>query len=268
MKTTLPALAYTLLLLGIIWVATRLILQLTPDPAPPENAASHALTSTQQALPKEHDGRAAATEPVTRDPVPLTRLDLTLRGLLATDDPKTALAIIQNSTNDEQFFSIGDEVFGLATLKDIQHDRVILQRNGHNEILKLSTERSASAVPTQEIEKTPPHNKQLTAPVEADHKALLEAASNPWQVIQWAPVMNGSKITGMKLVAEEEQEFLNRYGLELGDVITSINGHTLKTRDGLAMALKAVADGEGLLFGVQRGETQKQIQVPATHSDD
>ena len=66
-----------------------------------------------------------------------TKLAFTLRGALATDDPKQGIAQIQNANKQEQHFAVNDNVFGKATLEEVHVDRVILLHNGRYETLLL-----------------------------------------------------------------------------------------------------------------------------------
>lgn len=65
-------------------------------------------------------------------------LPLTLIGVVEAGDQQGGIAIIQNRDNEEQPFSQGSDVFGLAILEEIYSDRVILSRDGHRIELVLS----------------------------------------------------------------------------------------------------------------------------------
>ena len=87
-----------------------------------------------------------------------TKLSLTLRGVLATDDPKQGIAQIQNAKKEERHFAVNDNIFGQATLEEIYADRVIILHNGKYETLLLPEEflniaHFESARKKQEMEK-------------------------------------------------------------------------------------------------------------------
>ncbi len=276
---SLPTLTNVLLVLVIAWLAAQLTWQMIPAPAPMGvSETQDDVTVRPPVAPAYFDrdiaelhlfgtvGQSATGKPAPVRNAPATRLNLTLRGLLATGDPKTSLAIIQNPKKDERHFSIGDSVFGLATLEEIHTDRVILLHNGRYETLHLPENRIAIKASTrnpgeQRLGKNRDRVERMTALVKQYNKVKLENVRNPWQLIQWEPVMKDGKIVGMKLAAEEEKEFLNRHGLDLGDVITSVNGHELDGGAGLVKALDAITDEENLVFGVQHGGKQKQVHI-------
>ncbi|MGB5261323.1 MAG: type II secretion system protein N, partial [Gammaproteobacteria bacterium] len=84
-----------------------------------------------------------ATAPVKTEvpaDAPDTRLKLTLRGALASDDPENARAIIADTGGNDEQYSIGDILPGNAELSEIYPDRVILKRNGRYETLRLPEE--------------------------------------------------------------------------------------------------------------------------------
>ncbi len=274
----LPPLANTALILVIAWLAARLTWQLLPAPVPREALPPAGAAGTPRPQ-RAADGReladlhlfgaakpAEAAHPAVVRDAPITRLNLTLRGLLATDDPKNALAIIQNAKKEERHFATGDTVFGLATLEVIRADHVILLHNGRYETLRLPRELVAVAAPerrTRDVRlgKNRERVERMQALVREYHKKKLDNVRNPWQVIQWKPVMEDGRIVGMQLVAEEEREFLERHGLKLGDIVTSINGHEMDGGEGLVKALEAITEEENLVFGVRSGDRQKQVHV-------
>ena len=70
-------------------------------------------------------------------PEKLTNLRFILKGIFATNDPKQGAVQIQNDRQQESHFTVGQSVFGKATLDEIYPDRVILYRNGKYETLMM-----------------------------------------------------------------------------------------------------------------------------------
>lgn len=90
----------------------------------------------------------------------LTDLRFTLKGIFATNDPKQGAAQIQNDRQQENNFTVGQSVFGQATLDEIYPDRVILYRNGNYETLMmpgkaLNEKYFTIAKQTQKVNKKP-----------------------------------------------------------------------------------------------------------------
>jgi type II secretory pathway component PulC len=93
------------------------------------------------------------------------------------------------------------------------------------------------------------------------HKTLLKEMRNPWEHIYYQPVIEKGRIVGLKFSAPEEREFLRQYGLDLGDVITGINGHDLDGGIGLAQAMAALSQSEQLALRIRRGNKTFTVQV-------
>lgn len=144
----------------VIYQLARLTWQLVPAPdVPPAPATPANVVPSAPAAP-ERDRPSAANiagwhlfgqaDPGTGPGVgggraapidaPETRLNLTLRGLFATEDPERARAIIAAPNGEERSYRVEDELPGGAELSAIYADRIILQRNGRYETLRLPRE--------------------------------------------------------------------------------------------------------------------------------
>jgi len=208
-------------------------------------------------------------QPITKK-APETKLNLTLRGILASDDVSTQLAIIQdNDKRKEQHFAIGDTLFDLATLEEIHVDRVIISRNGRYETLRLPKDRlkgigradtAARAAPRQQVT-SEEYVQFMEEQMREIHKSTLKSERNPWRYIYYEPAMENGRIVGLKLAAEEEKEFLASHGLQLGDVITSINGTAVNVGGGMVKALDLVSETDKLEFVINRNGKEKKITV-------
>jgi type II secretion system protein C len=83
-------------------------------------------------------GNPARTRPVRVERAPITKLNLTLKGLLSTHDQEMARAIIAIGNKPDKLYAVGDKLeSGNATVKEIQIDLVLLDRNGKVESLPL-----------------------------------------------------------------------------------------------------------------------------------
>ena len=76
-----------------------------------------------------------------------TRLSLSLKGTIASPEEESSIAIIADSRNEEKIYSIKDTVAPGATLHAIYADRVVLNRGGTLEVLKLPKEFPAGSAP-------------------------------------------------------------------------------------------------------------------------
>lgn len=201
-------------------------------------------------------------------PVQETRLNLTLRGIAAENDKHDGLAIIQQPNKQEKHFKVGDTVFGLATIKEIYADHIVLLRNGKYETLRLPEQRIAQKFSKPVLQA---RNRHMPTPEEhvafmrqemkKIHKMTLSEMRNPWQYIYFEPAMENGRITGLKLANEDEKEFFARYGLELGDVITSVNGNPLNRGGGVAKAMNILSDGGRFELVINRKGAKKTFTI-------
>lgn len=191
---------------------------------------------------------------------PVTRLKLTLRGIAAENDRHQGLAIIQKPNKEEKHFKVGDSVFGLATLDEIYTDHVLLLKDGRYEKLFLAKLRDSSskkkiATPVGKSRKTPASRVKPTSPIHVDNKF--------WEYLDYEPAVINGRIAGLKLVAEEkdEEEILLSNGLKPGDVVIDVNGHSMKTGQGVSDAINALADDKRLVFTLKRDGKTKIVTV-------
>lgn len=81
--------------------------------------------------------QAVAVAPTAPAIAPETRLNLILRGVVASDDAADARAIIADPSGKQDHYAVNAQLPGGAVLKEIHTDRVILAHNNQNETLSL-----------------------------------------------------------------------------------------------------------------------------------
>lgn len=208
--------------------------------------------------------------PVAPAEIPVTPLNLLLRGVIAADNPASARAIIADQGGKEDYYAINAELPGGAKLKEIYTDRIILVRNNRDEVLRLPREGTDANIPVAvPVDAVPPplpvpvpepQQQQAPVPVPAASAAGAKAPSpeqnaetlsilrsyrdalqtNPQVlagVAKAEPVTEGSRQLGYRINAGNDPTFLPRFGLEPGDIITTVNGVVL---DNPAKGLEAV----------------------------
>jgi general secretion pathway protein C len=198
-------------------------------------------------------GVRAAPEPVV---APDTRLRLRLVGLVAGEAPDQGKAIIAESGSPERLYGIGDPVGGgQARLHQIHPDRVILERDGTYETLRLPrADGSTAGVPGSA---PAPATSAPTAvtPAQADEPRIQrsEWAQDPERLLQTVrarPVIQGGVLHGLEVHPTRNARQFQQAGLRPGDVITSVNG----------MPLSAIEDTDRL-FQDLAGQLRVDIVV-------
>jgi len=189
----------------------------------------------------------------------------------ASDDPTQGGAIIADPRNQENFYTVGAQVPGNATLKEIYPDRVVLMRNNQFETLRLPKEsvelRSGSANSSPQIAAPQPLTNNST-PVINGGASLREyrdaLVSNPQQIanlIQIEPVNDAGQFIGYKVQPGADSGFFTRFGLQLGDVVTSVNGITLDTPAKGLNLLRSLPDTNQYTIDVLRNGQMQSFVV-------
>ena len=170
----------------------------------------------------------AAPAPVAQDIVdaPDTTLSLQLKG--TTSDPadsKRGSAIIADGRGQEKTYTVEDAIDGGsgALLYAIYGERVILNRGGRLETLRLPKELSSNAVSLAPRTLAP----TLAAPTGTLRGMLSENASRITDIMRVAPAIEQGQMVGFRLNPGQERELFTALGLQAGDVVTDINGTSM-----------------------------------------
>ena len=176
---------------------------------------------------------------------PDTRLNLKLRGVLASDDPALAMAIIADGKGKEDAYALGAKLPGNAVLKEIYADRVILEYRGRLEALRLPKEVIAKlgsttgstitkrgsgfrsgfkASPIRSV-----RNTDTSALLRQYREAMINNPQSLMNLVSASPVVDKAtgKLKGYKLRPGKDRKLLKKFGLKNGDVVTAVNGVSL-----------------------------------------
>lgn len=169
--------------------------------------------------------------------VPETKLNLKLRGVFASTNPKNASAIIADAKGVEESYKIGDDVVGRAILREVFVDKVILERNGRLETLKLPVETQPGLTTASTSRGSPrrslsPSNTALSPSNSAEtsemlrgyRDALINDPQSVMGLVRAEPFRKNGKLHGFRIRPGKDRQLLRKFGLRSGDVVTSING--------------------------------------------
>ena len=204
-----------------------------PDPTPVAPAAQESPLARVAEVPLFGVlGVRAAPEPVV---APDTRLRLRLIGLVAGDTPDQGRAIIAESGSPERLYGIGDPVGGgQARLHQIHPDRVILERDGNYETLRLpradgTTAATPGTAPARSVPTaaTPPTSDEPRI----ERSEWLQDPERLLQTVRARPVIQGGVLHGLEVHPTRNARQFQQAGLRPGDVITSVNGMPLSAID-------------------------------------
>jgi general secretion pathway protein C len=270
----------------LIGIATaQLTLDLLPTPEqdapPPINSASgtprNNATSQASQIAAQHLFGIAGAQPIARaqpQEAPETRLNLTLHGVLAFEPQSLAMAIISAGSAEEKVYSVGERIAGQATLAEVYGDRVIIERAGVRETLRLpenlaalnsapaSSARDAAVEPTRHASAADLPAGLPSQPGELrDH--LIKNPAELAKLVAAQPHRENGRLVGYKLSPKQGgQEFLSNFGVLPDDVITKVNGVALTSQKRGIRALRKLIKADTVELTVLRNGTEVPVNIP------
>jgi general secretion pathway protein C len=170
--------------------------------------------------------------------------------------------VIEDLSNRKQaLYHEGDKVPGDATVTRVEWERVILTRDGKEEILDLSSgtrppglsarssyvSRAAPGAADEHIQSTGDGQYVIDR---SEIDSALDNMSQLFTQIRAVPHFEGGRSTGFRLFAIRQNSLFDKIGLKNGDIIQSINGQALTDPS------KALA-----MFQQLRNENELTVQV-------
>lgn len=201
-----------------------------------------------------------AQAPVVR----ATRLPLTLRGVIASERQDTARAIIAAPNAGELPYAIGATLPGNAKLEEIHADKIILSRNGQLETLLLPKDvegvefnTAPMPAPAADIEAI---DEELIATPEEFRDALLDAPESLAGLVNTIPQTDDQgRLIGFTLQPGRDAGFLQRFGLQAGDVLTSVNGIELDSPVRALEVLRELGEAEQVNIEILRDDIPQSL---------
>jgi general secretion pathway protein C len=237
----LPGWVALLLVVAIGWQLARIIWMLAPGSAlgNPVDPPPQALQAASRQGPDGPDVQSIASAHIfgvatagdappppveAHEDVEETRLNLSLKGTIAMNDSEQSIAIIADTAKDEKIYTLRDTVAPGTTLHAVYADRVILNRSGVLEALKLPQEFPRSAAPVRRPTPTPTRAAD-TEPSIRD--VVSENVTQLADVIRPTPYFVGGQQQGYRVYPGRDRKKFAELGLRPGDLIKDIDGAAL-----------------------------------------
>lgn len=264
-----PSFAAVALILLIAWLLAQLAWAFMPRPKsttaaynPPPAMSVHQPAGGKVA--DQHLFGVANQAAGNLSNAPDTTLALTLHGIVAGKSAQDSRALIL-ANGDEQPYAIGATLPGGAVIRAIFPDRVMLERNGRLEALRLPKAEGSEGAPLG--------NAALIAPVgpvgdeglagrEPQNLGQLrqQIATNPeklMDVVRAMPVQEQGKLTGYRIYPAGNAPLFSQLGLHPGDVVTAVNGIPLTDPAQSMRVLSAVKTSDQITLTLTRnGQSQ------------
>ena len=195
-----------------------------------------------------------------------TDLNVKLWGTAVVTDPARSYAIIEDQAARRQaLYRVGDSILDAATLKRVEWDRVILDRNGEEEVLDLASAHApavtapavASGTASAERIRKTADNKFVVDRREVEK--TVEHLNEVFTQARAVPYFQDGKTVGFRVFAIKPGSVFEKLGLQNGDVIERVNGVEL-TDPTKAISLFTELQNEGhIAVDLQRNKQNKSF---------
>jgi general secretion pathway protein C len=237
---TAPKWVALILIVLIAWLLARIVWMLVPGSAAGDAVEVPAGSVAARVEPGQADvqvianahifGEATADTappppPADHEDLAETRLNLSLKGTITANDERLSIAIIADTGNEEKVYAIRDTVVPGTTLHAVYADRVILDRSGALEALKL---------PKEFPKGSPSVRRAVSRPVSraADanptiQEVVSENVTKLADVIRPTPYFVAGQQQGYRVYPGRDRRQFAALGLRPGDLIKDIDGASL-----------------------------------------
>ena len=235
-----------------------------------------ALTPAQTTV--EPDARASVRDGIEKG-ARETRLNLKLRGVVASSEEGLGFAIIeQNSQQD--IYAVEDKlpVQGNVTLAKVMRGRVVLDNGGTYELLELFDDSElnaqAAALPAPAPEESSPTaidrsgDASASAVAQGYRERLYENPQSLAEVVSVSAVRENGQLLGYRIAPGKEREQFELLGFQPGDLVTSVNGIALDDPANTLSLYQAMRSASEAVFELQRDGTPVTVSVSLGESSD
>ncbi|MEA5446637.1 type II secretion system protein GspC [Gammaproteobacteria bacterium AB-CW1] len=199
---------------------------------------------------------------------PETQLNLELRGVLATEIPEMARAIIASGRDEDKSYKVGDSLGSGATLRAIYSNRVILERGGELETLRLPRENGEDGlVRAQASDRTARQDRgngdEYTVPedVAGLRDSIRENPERITDVIRPTPHREDGEMVGFRVFPGRMRDEFQQMGLRAGDIVTAVNGTPLDSAAAGMRLLNELEDASSVELTIRRGGRETSVTI-------
>ena len=283
LQKVLPPLAALLFMVLIGLEAARLIWLLVPTPdgggwvprpaqAPSRQAAEPGSgVDINQLLAAKLFGEFVieqAPSIQTAVDAPDTNLRLTLRGIFAMEDKGSSRALIEPANGELKPYAVGMDIPGGARLHSIHTDRVLLQRGGRLETLRLEKDKPGEGeVPislaqrSEAVSASRILDSGTAAKLSNIRAELLNDPTKASEYLRVQPARRDGQLHGYRIYPGRNRELFREAGLRPGDIVTAINGVNLDDPSKSLQLLGDLSQAQNLNLQVERGGRTQSLSV-------
>lgn len=190
---------------------------------------------------------------------PDTRLSLTLLGVYSADEESMSRAIIAANRGDAEIYAIGHTISRNVTLHAVLADRVILDREGNLETLRMERTEAAGGGDTPRRQMSDSGNLTAAAPQQLAEirNELLDSPGSVTQYIRVVPASSGGQQQGYRIYPGRDRSLFEAAGMRPGDLVTAVNGVPLDNAQRAMSLVNELRDAQSIDVTVERGGNQQ-----------
>jgi len=280
----LPAWISFLLVVLIAWRLAELFWSLVPAPASgdlvatPASVASASIGNSSatdvNGIANAHIFGIADQQDTSATPAVAvveadrdTRLNLSLKGTIASPEPEKAAAIIADSGKDEKVYTIGAAVTGGAKLHAVYPDHVVLNENGVLTNLKLPKEFPAG--PSMPVRRDNPaaNGAADIQETQSIQSVLAQNVANLSDVIRPTPYFVDGQQQGYRVYPGRNRAQFSALGLRPGDLIKDIDGQALSDPAQAMQIFQSLGSADQVSVTVERDGQPETIVLRTDQLD-
>ncbi|MDJ0759693.1 MAG: type II secretion system protein GspC [Woeseiaceae bacterium] len=205
-------------------------------------------------------GEADPDEVIVQEPVldpgpdlEETKINLTLKGTIASDTERASAAVISLGSGDDQVFSIGEAVTSGASLHAVYSDRVVLNENGRLTALYLPEEYKSSPRPPDRRAGVRRQQAAVrTPPTESIQSVVSNNAARLSDVIRPTPYFVNGQQQGYRVYPGRDRRQFAALGLKAGDLIKDIDGQSLTNPQQAMQIFQSLGNASAVSVTVER----------------
>jgi general secretion pathway protein C len=204
--------------------------QLVPHEDETRHPLSYYSAVSDRNLFQTKSGAGGRPEKLDIENLAPTDLKLNLLGTI-TGDEKEAFAVIEDTaTKQQKLFRIGDTIQN-ATIKMILREKVVLNVNGKDEILKIQKDREGPKRFNTQAATLQTGRSQEIAVRRSQMESAVKDVNNLMKQIRIQPNFRNGQPDGLRLTGIRPNSIFYNMGLKSGDILMSVDGREIKSVD-------------------------------------
>ncbi len=202
---------------------------------------------------------------------PETRLNLVLTGIMSASDGQHSRALIKDGSGKQRPYGIGDDLPGNAKLSAIHSDRVILERAGRYETLRMeqkdgkttpsSSRRTSSRTASAPLPGEAGISAETAAKLSEARNEILQDPTKASQYIRVQPVYNQGQLQGYRVYPGRDRALFKDMGLRAGELLTSVNGIQLDDPTKALQMLTDLSQASDIAVTLERAGQSRTLNI-------